>query len=300
MHRGPLPDLDSLRCFVEAARLLQFRAAAKVVALTPAAFSQRIRQLEEQLDAQLFFRTTRRVELTDAGRALLPQAQRALEAAWGCHEAAQRSSAVAQDFTLGTRHELGMSWLIPALPMLERAAPGVVYHLYVGSGPDLEERVRSGQVDAAISSRRLEDPRLAGIRLHREEYVFVGSAELVARQPLQEAGDAAGHVLLDASAARPLWRYFADAMPDTEEPEFGRYRAMGTIAAMEALVRAGEGVAVLPEYLVRGDLRTGRMVRLLGHVEPRHDWFRLVHRADDPRMELLRTVAEVLQAEPLR
>src|SRR4029079_1882474 len=45
----PPPSLQSLRCFVEAARLLNFRAAARAVALTPAALGQRIAQLEGQI-----------------------------------------------------------------------------------------------------------------------------------------------------------------------------------------------------------------------------------------------------------
>ena len=45
----PLPSLDALRCFAEAARLLNFRAAARSVGLTPAALGQRVRQLEDQL-----------------------------------------------------------------------------------------------------------------------------------------------------------------------------------------------------------------------------------------------------------
>src|SRR3990172_2802761 len=79
-----LPPLDALRCFGEAARLLNFRAAARSVALTPAALGQRIRQLEEQLGAQLFPRTPRSVVLTEAGLALVPYAQRALAAAADC------------------------------------------------------------------------------------------------------------------------------------------------------------------------------------------------------------------------
>lgn len=72
-----LPSLDSLRCFAAAARLLNFRAAARTVALTPAALGQRIQKLEEELGAQLFRRTTRSVALTEAGLALLPAASSA-------------------------------------------------------------------------------------------------------------------------------------------------------------------------------------------------------------------------------
>ena len=75
------PSLESLRCFVEAARLLNFRAASRAVALTPAALGQRIAQLEAQIGRPLFHRTTRRVTLSEAGLALLGHAQQTLEAA---------------------------------------------------------------------------------------------------------------------------------------------------------------------------------------------------------------------------
>ena len=63
-----LPDLDSLRCFEAAAVALNFRRAARAVALPPAAFSDRIRQLEDQVGEPLFKRSTRQVALTVAGR----------------------------------------------------------------------------------------------------------------------------------------------------------------------------------------------------------------------------------------
>ena len=73
------PQLESIHCFDVGARLLNFRAAAKQVFLSPAAFSDRIRRLEEQLGAPLFVRSTRKVVLTETGERLLPQARRMLE-----------------------------------------------------------------------------------------------------------------------------------------------------------------------------------------------------------------------------
>src|SRR3954463_5446158 len=79
-----LPSIDSLRCFEAAARLLNFRAAARAVALTPAALGQRIQKLEEQLGVSLFRRTTRSVTLTEAGLSLLPYAEQCLTTAREC------------------------------------------------------------------------------------------------------------------------------------------------------------------------------------------------------------------------
>src|SRR3989442_203920 len=148
-----LLDLESLRCFGAAARLLNFRAAARSVALTPAALGQRIRQLEEQLSVPLFHRTTRKVFLTQAGLALVPSAERALAASEECARAARGEIDPAPlDLVVGTRHELGISWLLPMLADLRAVRPGLTLHLYFGSGADLIIRARTLEIDCAVGS----------------------------------------------------------------------------------------------------------------------------------------------------
>ncbi len=300
-RRGPLPDLDSLRCFVEAARLLNFRAASKAVGLTPAALGQRIKQLEEQLGVKLFFRTTRKVELTEAGLALLPAANEALDSAFDCVRAARGDlGPVALDLRLGTRHELGLSWIVPMLPKLASEHPGVTVHLYFGSGPDLELRTRTQEIDCAISSRRLTDPKVDGIRIHREDYVLVASPELLAEAPFDTVADARRHTIIDTSHDLALFRYWRDADGADDAIEFAAERYMGTIAAIRSAVLQRYGVAVLPEYLIRPDLDAGRLVPLLPDVTCVPDFFRLIHRKDDPRIALFRALVATMQTEPLR
>jgi LysR family glycine cleavage system transcriptional activator len=296
-----LPDLESLRCFVEAARTLNFRAAARAVGLTPAALGQRIKQLEGQLDVQLFFRTTRKVELTEAGLALLPAAYTALDAAADCLRAARGELGPApQDIVLGTRHELGLSWVLPLLPRLHAAHPGTTIHTYFGAGQDLELRLSGREIDCAITSRRLVDPELDSVRLHREDYALVGATRLLGERPLDSLTDAAQHTLIDVDRALSLFRYWRDAPGGTDSMEFGALRSMGTIEAIRAVVLAGEGVAVLPRYLIQPDLDAGALQLLLTDVEPLHDWFRLVFRRNDARVPLFRSMAQIMAAEPLR
>src|SRR5258706_15694234 len=97
MHVVSIDSLQcfTLRCFVSAAKLLNFRAAARSVALTPAAFGQRIKQLEELLGVALFRRTTRSVHLTEAGLALLPVAEQTITSAQACVRAARGETAIA-------------------------------------------------------------------------------------------------------------------------------------------------------------------------------------------------------------
>jgi DNA-binding transcriptional LysR family regulator len=289
----PPPSFDSLRCFVEAARQLNFRAAARAVALTPAALGQRIQQLETQIGQPLFHRTTRRVTLSEAGLAMLPYAKQALMTADACLRAGRGDTGPPpQELVLGTRHELGMSWIVPMLPMLRSRHPELTFHLYFGSGSDLLLRVRGGEVHCAVGSMRLDDPKLESVRLHREDYAFVGQPALLARTPLRRADDAALHTLVDERAALPLYAYWRDAAGGRLRLHFGRIVYFGTIAAIHAAVLAGDGVAVLPHYLIAKDVTARRLTPVLPRVRPLHDYFRLIFRADDPRRSLYQAMAE--------
>lgn len=297
----PLPSLESLRCFRAAAALLNFRAAARTVALTPAAFGQRIAQLEDQLGTRLFERTTRSVALTTAGLALVPFADRALEAAQACVHAArgERGPAPAE-IVLGTRHELGMSWVYPQRAALARDLPHVTVHLYFGSGDDLIARVRLREIDCAVTSTRYADPRLDALPLHREEYAFVGATKMLRAKPLRAPAQALEHTLLDAGAELPLFRYFLDAPGGRPDLRFGRVVRLGTIEAIARGVLDGEGVAVLPRYYVSDALAKRSLTELFPKVAPAVDHFRLVFRIDDPRRALFERVAEALRSSPLK
>jgi LysR family glycine cleavage system transcriptional activator len=292
-----LPSIDNLRCFVAAAKTLNFRAAARSVALTPAAFGQRIHQLEDQLGVGLFHRTTRTVMLTSAGLALLPYAERALGAADECVRAARGDlGPVPMEIVLGTRPELGMSWVVPQLDRFSRAHPALTLHLYfgAGAGDDLLLRIRTREIDCAVTSTRLNDPKLDAVKLHREEYVFVGARSLLRRLPLTRVEHAAAHTLIDASPDLPLFRYWRDAPGAGDRLRFGRVIRMGTIGAIEHMVAAGRGVAVQPLYFVQAKLTRGVLRRVFPSISLLTDHFRLVFRVDDPRRSVFEALAATM------
>jgi LysR family glycine cleavage system transcriptional activator len=296
-----VPDLETLRCFLAAASRPSFRAAARDVHLSPAAFGARIQRLEDDLGAALFTRTTRSVQLTPAGARLVPAAKALLEGVRAL-EAAVRDDAREAPFelTIGTRYELGMSWLVPALGALERARPARRLHLYFGDSDALLARLDHGRLDAAVTSARLTDASLEYAPLHEERYVFVASPRLLARRPLARAIDARAHALLDLHPDLPLFRYFLDRAPPDPPFVFARREHLGTIAAVRARVLAGAGVAVLPAYFVEVDLARGRLARLFPRIPLPTDHFRLVWRAGHPRVDALRALGEDLAALPLR
>jgi len=300
-----LPDLDSLRCFVAAAELLRFRAAARRVGLSPAAFSERLRRLEEVIGAKLFDRTTRTVALTTAGQRMLPFARDLLLRAASCGSVAHGEGApMPFALTIGSRYELALSWLCPALVNMSAARPERTLHICLGDSPDLLARLRAGDIDAAVLSTRLVEPGLEECALHKERYVFVGAPESQRK------------VLVDVSPDLPLFRYLLEALNhqrvtgakgsvksegvESEPLSFDRYMYMGGIGVIRHRVLAGAGVAVLPEYFVRKDLDEKRLLRLLPDLELQADTFRLIWRKGNPMKAELLELAQTLRALPLQ
>lgn len=290
--------LDDLRCFLAVAKTLNFRRAASTVSLTPAAVGQRVRKLESALGQTLFERTTRSVALTPIGTSLVPAAETCLHAAEECLRVSL-DRPLPTELLLGTRHELGLSWLVPELARLRRELPWLKLNLYFGSAPDLVSRVRGHLLDCSISSSRFSDLALQTIDLHREDYVLVLSPKLAKAQPLRSPADAETHTLLDIDPQLPLFRYFRDS-PGAPELRFRDISALGTTSAIRHEVLRGEGVAVLPLYLVEKDLATGKLCRAYDKLDLQSDFFRLIFRENDRRKPAYESLAAHLRAVPLR
>jgi DNA-binding transcriptional LysR family regulator len=295
-----LPTVDVLHGFLAVAQTLNFRRAARQVALTPAALSRRIQVLEELCGTLLFERTTRSVVLTEAGQRLVPSARDALASVEACVTAARgAANPVAIELVLGTRPDLGMSWVFPQLDALAGELPHVTLHLFFGATDDLYARLRTREIDCAVSSARFADPRLDAIPMHREDFAFVAAPALLRREPFTRLEHAARHVLVDVSADLPLFQAWRDA-PGGGDLAFARVLRFNSLAAIHRTVLAGRGVAVLPRYFVAGSLARGRLRRLFPRVRLLHDYFRLVYRRDDHRVATYRALAARLVRHPLQ
>jgi LysR family transcriptional regulator, glycine cleavage system transcriptional activator len=270
------------------------------VALSPTALSERIRRLEDQAGARLFERSTRSVALTAEGARLLPEARRVLEAHAQALEAIHGSALAAPvELRLGTRYELGLSWLVPALPALETACPGRVIHLRFGDAPELLALLAEGRLDGLIASSRVTAGRFEARELHPEAYALVGERRRLAATPFRGAADAPAHALLDLRPDLPLARYFLDQAGGPGLWPFARIECLGTIAAVRLRVLQGRGLAVLPAYFVAKDLAAGRLLRLLPRVRLPVDRFRLLWAKGHPKAAALARLGEELAVRSL-
>ncbi|SDP83722.1 LysR family transcriptional regulator [Lentzea jiangxiensis] len=152
-------ELRQLEHFLAVAEESHFTRAAKRLHIAQSGLSASIRALEVELGAPLFLRTTRQVGLTQAGRALLPEARRTL----GSVEAARDAVAAVQGLLRGTLSVGSLQCLhvvhLPAvLARFHELHPGVEIRMRQSGNAELVEDVRVGRLDLAFVTRQ---PKIA-------------------------------------------------------------------------------------------------------------------------------------------
>jgi DNA-binding transcriptional LysR family regulator len=157
-------ELRHLEYFVAVAEEKHFTRAAERMRVAQSGLSASIRSLERELDADLFVRHTRRVELTDAGHALLTEAHRTLASAAAAKNAVAAVRGLLRgSLTVGSEQCLGVLDLPPLLSSFRRAHPGVEIRLKYAGSAHLIEQVRMNRLDVGFVALPGAAPE--GIRL---------------------------------------------------------------------------------------------------------------------------------------
>ena len=178
-----LPPLTALRAFDAAARHMSFARAAQELNVTPAALSFQIKSLEEHLGAPLFKRLNRAVELTDAGRALAPDAQAAFETLTVGWRNAQRTLDH-QSLTVTAGPAFTAKWLAPRLFAFAHEHPEIELRF---SASLRQVDLMRDNVDVAIRFGSGTDEGLHSVPLAEEWVTPVMLPEMADRFPTPES-----------------------------------------------------------------------------------------------------------------
>ena len=196
-------ELRQLEHFLAVAEESHFTRAAKRLHIAQSGLSASIRALEVELGAPLFLRTTRQVGLTQAGRALLPEARRAL----GSVEAARDAVAAVQGLLRGTLSVGSLQCLhvvhLPAvLSRFHELHPGVEIRMRQSGNAELVEDVRAGRLDLAFVTRQpkiAEDLRVSTLAGEPLVLACAPGSPFAARGPVALA-ELAGQSFVDFNA----------------------------------------------------------------------------------------------------
>lgn len=260
--------LEEMRTFAAVAEDGVTGAAARL-RLAPSAVSRRLKDLETRLGADLLLRTTRRMELTDAGRQFLADCRRILEDVTTAEgRVSEVHSAPSGLIRMAAPLSFGITELQPALNTFMASYPDIRVDL------DLDDRrvdIQREGYDLAIRIGILEDSRLTARKLASFPMVAAASPRF-----LKEHGTPTS--LADISEL-PALCYSVPVRPEVwscRDPD-GRRRSINVKARMlsnngdvlrDAAI-AGLGVILQPNFLVSRAIADGRLKSILDD----HDWF---------------------------
>ena len=247
---SPLPSLNALRAFEAMARNGRVTLAAEELHVTHSAVSRQVKALELTLGVRLFTGPKHRLELTPAGRELLP----ALTEAFDQIAAAVRQvRGGADDLHVAVNASLSVKWLIPRLAGFEAAHPEISLHLSELASHATAQRGAEAVVRITPTSR-LAEANVTGFI--RNALGPVMSPALAARVgPLQAPRLAAQ----SHPEGWPLWAAQAGVeLPPAPERPFAHVHF-----AMDAAL-AGLGAAVVSWPLAADDIQAGRLVAPMG------------------------------------
>ena len=280
-----IPPLPAVRVFEAAARHENFTHAAAELGMTQAAVSYQIRLLEERLGLPLFYRSKRRVTLSEAGRRIAPLVAGAFDALSDAF-----SSVVADDETvlkISTTQTFATNWMAPRLGLFQIERPELAVRLHTDSG--LVDFARD-DFDVVIRSGIGPWPPLRRHFLFRLNVTPMCSPDFLASHDLSSP-----EKLFEVPRLSPAdiwWRLWLAEAGLADHAELGTHgiRLDSQVAEGNAAM-AGHGVGMLSPLMWRNDLARGRLVQpfaLTVNEGPNYWLVYPEHRRNQPKIRAFR------------
>lgn len=258
--------VEAMRVTVAIARRGSFSSAGRDLGLSGPSVSRIVAELEANVGARLFNRTTRQLSLTEAGEEFVQKSAGILE------ELDQMRSSVRD------RHEsprgrlriscvtaFGNECLAPAIPGFRSRFPQLEIAMELGNR--LVDLIGE-QFDVAIRVGPLRDSSLVAQRISTQRVVFVAAPKFCQEhgmpRSLDEIGDWPSVTQISGEWGRAQ-RFIKDGKPvEFEVPD---NVTMNSARAVRNACIAGGGYSLVPDFMVAKDIEQGRLVRLLSTYE---------------------------------
>lgn len=260
--------LGPLRMFVQVANYESFSKAAVATGMSRAALSTAVSQLELELGTRLFFRTTRRMQLTSDGQLLVAKARQLLDTADDLHHLFRQSpEQLAGLVTIEAPQKMVSQLLLPALGQLLKRHPNIQLHIRSGDG--ITDLIQDG-VDCVIRVGALVCNSLVARPLGQFDLVNCISATYCAEfgTPASLADLAQHWIVAYAPSGAPVSAefHYVDRKSPPPQARSVAMRSKVVVNSTEAYTAAclgGLGLVQVPRYSVADYLQSGVLVEVL-------------------------------------
>ncbi len=255
----------NMELFIEVASSGGFRAAAARLGLPNSTVSRRIAELERDIGLRLFNRTTRRVELTEAGRFYFDRCRRITEEARLAHEELSGMvhqpkglirASVPVDFTL--------VYLSDILGDFVRHYPGISLDLDV---TPRQSNLVSDPVDVTIRIGETTEPNLIARKLAEAQMGLFAAPAYLANHAMPATPQGLLHHNCLRISDQP-WTLVSHTEASQTIAVKGNFKA-NNVGLLHKLALQGAGIVALPRELACADVENGRLVPLLPGWRPR-------------------------------
>ncbi|HDS6596785.1 TPA: LysR family transcriptional regulator [Klebsiella aerogenes] len=263
MNLNLLPDLA---LFVQIVEQGSFSAVARQSGITPSAVSRSVSRLEQEMRCKLLHRTTRKLRLSDAGKAVYEHALEMLEAARQAMDCAGSTQTVAQGkLTLSVPKAVGRFVIHPLMIDFFNRYPQVDVCLRL---EDRDLDFIDDGIDLALRITHTPSPGLHGKPLMPIVHVICATKEYLQRHGMPRTPqDLRTHscISLGETPADARWKFRREGKNETVQTH-GRYAANHTAVRLDA-VKQHLGIGSLPLFTAREALAKGEIMQVLAEWE---------------------------------
>jgi len=269
-------DLRALEIFRAVAVEGSVSKAARRLNRVQSNVSTRIKQLERQLDKELFVRRSRGLSLTPDGELLLPYAERLLQLSMEASETLNEGRPRGL-FRVGTMESTAAARLPAILSRFHESHPAVRVEVETDTAGGLVDRLLGRDVDVAFIAEPVAVDGISTVPVFEEKLVLVAPKSF---PPLDRPGEISGRTVVAFEAGCAYRRYLEDWLLETGIVP-GNIMSVGSYLAILACVAAGTGYAVVPQSVLdvissQGGLRLyplpGRYARIKTMLAWRSDY----------------------------
>ncbi|GFE65197.1 LysR family transcriptional regulator [Litoreibacter roseus] len=272
-----MSDVATLKVFLTVAEEQSFSAAARLLSMTPASVTRAIAGLEAELGVQLLLRTTRKVSLTSAGAVYAARVKPLVLAFDAASEAVREEDGITSGLIrISAPLSMGLRLLPDAVRQFRSLHPAT--HISLNLSDHFVD-ILSGAFDLAIRiSTAPTDKSTIWRKICPVPRCLIASPKYLEKRTKLQMPDDLSKLACLAYAESGLtetWTLSKDQ--STRTLVAGSTFSSNSGDMLRALAVDGEGVALLPEFLVEENLRNGSLIRVLPDWQPTELWLTLYY-----------------------